>query len=644
MIKKIVFILLIASTNCYAQYYKTYDWDKEAKRHQLSSTDLETPSIGILKKNIVEYSKSLFSEQTLKSFETQHTIVRVNNDKGISRHNTVYIPMYAVKEVIDIKARTISPDGSVTLLNKDNIKEVKNVEEYGDFKIFAIEGVEKNSEIEVLYTVEKQYDMHGTETIQSDYPIKEAQFLFITGDLNSEIKAYRTENRFETITIDEKSAKLFTLHNIPAMVEEEYSTPDANKIAIAYQCFSQDQNITQDMFWNNVVNNIGRKFFPETASEKVNEDIKSFTKDQTDLTVFKVASLVDNFIKSNFNIIKNNNAELSDLDYILKNRSASEFGIIKAYAHYLKALNIEYEFVVTSNRFINKFDPDFFTPNMLRDFIIYLPTEKKYISPNNIENRVGEAPFNLLGNYGLYITNNLEYYFSKIVQADDNFSHINRTTDISFDADVESATLKQYQEYSGHWATTNRAVLNLSSEQNIKQFEDYLTGSGIEDKHVENFETVNTNMNPTAYNVPFIVKSTITSESILEEAGDSYIFQIGKVIGTQSELYQETKRMNPIEMQYPNQYDYKITVNIPEGYTVEGLDALKIDKSFTAVNGKKVCKFESDYTLEGDKLIVTIQEFYKSNEYDLNRYEEFRAVINAASDFNKASILLKVVE
>ena len=30
--------------------------------------------------------------------------------------------------------------------------------------------------------------------------------------------------------------------------------------------------------------------------------------------------------------------------------------------------------------------------------------------------------------------------------------------------------------------------------------------------------------------------------------------------------------------------------------------------------------------------------------YDLERYEEFRTVINAASDFNKAAILLKEKE
>ncbi|MCF6308830.1 MAG: hypothetical protein L3J09_12890, partial [Flavobacteriaceae bacterium] len=545
---------------------------------------------------------------------------------------------------IDIKARTINADGKIMLLNKDNIKEVNNVEEYGGFKIFAIEGVEKNSEIEVLYTVEKEYDMHGTETLQSNYFIKEAQFLFITGDLNAKVKAYRTETPFETITVEGKHAKLLTLKNLPAMIEEEYATPNANKIAVVFQCMPKEQNITQEMFWNNVVSNVGSNFFPEEVSPLVKTDIDILIDGDLDKTTFEKASLIDNFIKSNFTIVKNNNAELTDLEYILKNRTSSDYGILKVYANYLKAFDIEYEIVITANRFTYKFDPDFFTPNMLRDFLIYLPTEEKYIAPNRLEYRVGEAPFQILGNYGLFITESFEYYFSKIIQSDPNYSRIVRNTDITFDEEMESVSLKQYQEHTGHWAVTSKAILNLSTEQGIKEYEDYLTSSGIEDKVVKSFETENVDMNSLEYNLPFITRCTITSEALLEEAGDSYIFQIGKVIGTQSELYQETERVNPIEMTYPNQYDYDIKVHIPDGYTAEGLEVLNIDKSFKSVTGEKICKFESSYKLKGNTIVITIQEFYKSNEYNVSRYNEFRSVINAASDFNKTSILLKAVE
>ena len=644
MIKNILFaIIILITANSYAQYYKTYDWNTNPKLHNITKAETKASSIGILEKHIVEYFHDTLTQQ-LYSFETTHTINRVNNDKGINKHNTVYIPMRDVKNVIDIKARTINSEGKITILNNNNIKEIKNVQEYGDFKIFAIEGVEKGSEIEVLYTVEKEYDMHGNETLQSDYPIKEAQFLFITGDLKSRIKAYNTTASFKSIIANDRAAKLLTINNIPAMIEEEYATPMANKISVVYQCYPRGRNITQDMFWNNVVNNVGPKFFPKEINNKIKEDLTNVTKNNASLNVFQKATLLDDYIKSNFTIVKNNNPELSDLNYILANKSASDLGILKVYGNYLTAFNIEYEIVITANRYRRKFDPDFFSPNMLQDFLIYLPTEEKYIAPDRIEYRVEEAPFNFLGNYGLYITKNLEYYFSKIIQSDPNFSRINRVTDITFDEDLESVTINQSQEYTGHWSATSRAVLNLSTEQGIKDYEDYLTSSGIEDKVVNSYEALNTEMTQLEYNKPFITKSSITSEALLEEAGDSYIFQIGKVIGTQSELYQETKRMNPIEMQYPNQYDYKITIHIPEGYTVEGLEALKINKSYIAVTGQKTCKFESNYTLKDDKLIVTIQEFYKSNEYDLNRYDEFRNVINAASDFNKASILLKAIE
>ena len=639
MIKNILIIFLLATTTSFAQYFKTYNWNESPTLHTLSEEENKESSVGILKKIIVEYKPSAFGN-SIKMFETTHTITKVNDEKGISRHNTVYIPMFEVKDVVDIKARTISVDGKITLLNKDNIKEVKNVEEYGDFKIFAIEGVEKNSEIEVLYTVEKEYDMQGNETIQSDYLIKNAEFVFVTGDLNGKIKAYRTEKTFEETFADNRFARVLKLENIPAMIEEEYATPNANRIEVVYQCFAKGQNITQDMFWNNVVNNVGSKMFPETYSDIVKNDISNLLKDKGNLNRFQIINLVDDFIKTNFSVVQNNNPELSDLDYIFKNRVASDYGILQAYTQYLTALQVEYEIVITANRFTHKFDPDFFNPNALREFLIYIPNEAKYIAPDRIEYRLGEAPFNILGNYGLYITESLEYYFSKIVQNEPLYSRVIRTTNISFDEDIESVKLDQTQEFTGHWSVTNRAVLNLSGEQGIKEFEDYLTSSGIEDKVVESYETIYPELLQLEYNKPFISKSVITSESLLEEAGDSYLFQIGKVIGTQSELYQETERVNPIEMTYPNQYDYTITVTIPEGYNVEGLESLQINEAYLDVNNVKTAKFESDYVLEGNKLIITIQEFYKTHEFDLHKYEEFRAVINAASDFNKAVILL----
>jgi len=491
MIKHIFLALLfIVSSNCLAQFHITYKWESNPKLHELSEEDNKLSSVGILKKHIVEY----FAQDTEgipTRYETEHTITRVNDDKGIARHNTVYIPMYEVKQVVDIKARTISPSGKITVLNKDNIKEIKNVEEYGDFKIFAIEGVEKGSDIEVLYTVEKDFDMYGSEVIQQNYKINTAEFIFITDNLYSNIKAYRAKEEFKDAVIDDKLAKTLTLSNIPAMIEEEYATPDANRIAVVYQCFPPRQRITQEMFWDNIAYNVGSQFFPNSILPKAMEDVQIILDGETNISNFEKASRVDNFIKNNFNVIQNNNEELINLDYILEHRASSDYGILKVYAQYLTALEVEFEIVLTASRFEYKFDPEFFNPNMLRAFLIYLPQEKKYIAPDRIDYRVGEAPANILGNKAMFLKNDLSYYFKKIEESDPNYSRVKRITDITFDEDLSKAIISMHQEYTGHWATTNRAILSLSGDQAIKEFKNYLTSSGVEDKEIISYEILN---------------------------------------------------------------------------------------------------------------------------------------------------------
>lgn len=637
--KKIVIIsLLFITNNLFAQYYKTYDWSDNPKLHELTIEESKESSIGILKKSIVEFKQSAITGN-ISIYETTHNIFRVNDDKGISQHNQVYIPMYRVKKIKNIKARTINKDGKITNLNEDNIKKIENVEEYGDFQIFAIEGAEKESEIEILYTVEKEYSPFGTEVLQSNYPIKSSEMVFIPNSLSGFIKVYNTEQEFERTYLDNNLVEEIVIQDIPSIVEEEYATPDANKIYVVYQCFG-NPNLKQEDLWNNTVGNIASTFFLDNISPKIIKELKNnIFKDQPeDLSDYKKASLLENYIKSNYTVIDNQNKQLEDIDYILKNKSASDYGILKVYGQFLKAMAMDYQVVVTANRFDHRFDADFYNPNAFREFLIYLPKIKQYIIPNRIDYRVSEAPSNILGNNGVFINKNAEYYFAKIIQNDPNFSHIKRNMNITFVDDFEKAIIEEHQEYSGHWAIQNRAFMALTTGEQRADFEDYLTGSGIEDKNVTKLDLENTDMNQTEYNLPYIVKSTIESSSLIEEAGDSYIFQVGKIIGIQSELYQERERTNPIEMQYPNQYNYSIVVHIPEGYNVEGLESLVIHKKLEK-EGNILCKWDSGYKIKGNKLTISIEESYYVNEFPIENYKEFRSVINAASDFNKASIL-----
>ncbi len=637
--KKIFTIaLLLIATISFSQYYKTYDWEENPKLHELTAKENKESSIALLKKSIVEFKQSAITTN-ISIYETTHNIIRVNDDTGIAKHNQVYISMYNVKKIKSIKARTISKEGKITNLDENNIKQIENVEKYGDFQIFAIEGAENGSEIEVLYTIEKEFSPFGSETLQFDYPIKRSEMIFITNNLTGNIKTYNIDQSFDRTYLEEKLVEELVLNDIPATVEEDYATSNSNKIYVAYQCFG-NPDLTQENLWNNTISNIASGYFPKEIKKSAIAEVENvILKDQkSDISLYTKASLLENYIKNNFTVVKNRNEQLNDIDYILKNKTASEFSIVKAYAQFLEAMKIEYQIVITANRFEHKLDPEFYNPSALREFMIYLPEIKQYISPTRIDYRLSEAPSNILGNHGVFINKDVEYYFPKISQYDPNYSNIKRTMNISFSDDFDKVIIDENQEYTGHWGILYRALMTFFTGQDKVNLKDQLTGSGIEDKNILNFEVENTDINQTEYNLPYIVKSTTESSALLEEVGDSYIFQLGKIIGTQSELYQEKERVHPIEMQYPNQYNYTITVDIPKGYTLEGLESLEINKRME-VEGELFCKWLSEYEIKNNKLVITIEESYYINEFPKEHYEAFRQVINAASDFNKAAVL-----
>ena len=95
---------------------------------------------------------------------------------------------------------------------------------------------------------------------------------------------------------------------------------DANKIYVAYQCFG-NPNLTQEALWRNTVGNIGSSLFPKEVSSIVKEEVANelLKSDSETLTDFKKAALLENYIKSNFMVIENNNELLEDINYILKN-------------------------------------------------------------------------------------------------------------------------------------------------------------------------------------------------------------------------------------------------------------------------------------------------------------------------------------
>jgi hypothetical protein len=279
----------------------------------------------------------------------------------------------------------------------------------------------------------------------------------------------------------------------------------------------------------------------------------------------------------------------------------------------------------------------------LREFVIYLPNSEKYISPNRIEYRVSEAPDDLLGNYGIFIDKNLDYYFSEITQSNKNFSEIKKKIGISIPKNLKKLKIKEIRSFSGYWAIMNRNYVSLSENEETDFLIDYFTINGLNNKKVTNYSIQNFDISNNALNIPLKINSTIITTDLIEEKNGLVYLKIGKVIGLQSNLFEDNKRVNPIEINFPNSYNYKIEVEIPKGYRILDFSEMNRFKQYVSVNGNSTAKFLSTANIEGNKITVSIEEFYKELRYSKNRYIEFRQVINAAAKFYESKIILEKI-
>jgi hypothetical protein len=132
-------------------------------------------------------------------------------------------------------------------------------------------------------------------------------------------------------------------------------------------------------------------------------------------------------------------------------------------------------------------------------------------------------------------------------------------------------------------------------------------------------------------------KETFSVKKLMSRAGRNYIFEIGKLIGGQVKLEQTElqNRQTDIWLANARTIENNITVNIPAGYTVEGLEELNM----TVDNESGA--FQSIAKVEGDKLIVTTRKLYKKNFDKKEAWSNYVAFLEPAYKFSQSKVVLK---
>ena len=628
--------------------HASYTWD--AKRHErlpITAEEAALPAIMLRDFTSLEYYYDK-AARDMRLFATEHRIVRVNSSDGIERYNKIVVPVLESGAPVDIKARTISPRGEVHEVKAADMKELKDQEGGRGFRVFAVDGVEKGSEVEYFYTRERPFNHFGYEMLQSETAARDVVFELISPEtLTFEARVYHGPAVAVDTTLKDHHILRLNLKSVPAVREEAFANVQAQRMRLHYKlAYIANKGQVRQFTWADASQFLYRNMTTLTKDDtKAVAKVLAAAKLPTAGPVAERIVAAENYVKLNFNLEPGASPALPQ---VVATHNAPEAGFVHLLAAIYRTLGIDYELVVTSSRETNPFDGTFDTWDYLDNFALYFPATGKYLAPGRPDFRYGMLPASWTANPGLFIKGvtlgTTESAVGKVkdipaLTAEQSPHDIDVT--VAFAPDLSNSTLQLRQTMGGYPAAQIQPFWAMIPEAKrtelLQQFQKSIVPDAANFKKLE-ARNVERGLNP--LDKPFIVEGQLESAALLDKAGPRYLFKIGTLLGPQTELYQKEERQFDVENDNNRRYSRTIRFDVPAGYTVRNLNDLNVDVKAGGDAAKPDFNFRSSYVQTGQTVTVTVDENYRQIRWPKADFEAFRAVVNASANWNKVVLVL----
>ncbi len=627
--------------------YSGYNWTTFPAAKEIDSVKAVNGSVITLERRITDVYAN--KENIFEEISIFHRKIRVTTHEAVNDYNKIYVPVSNVIEILDIRARFISPEGKITELPKTSIHQVENLENKGDFKTFAIEGAETGGEIEYYYKLRKKYGPYGTQVMQGEQPRTNVQIIFVyPSKIEYLIKGYNGfpafSNRTDTMT--GKTYSEADIAVIPSLLKEKYADYRASLMRYEFTlAYNNYNSLLRTYSFSKISANIFGNVYALSKSDKTT--VKSVIKRLKlgGLDSRQKARIIENWVKSEIAVSEELTA-MPDLAEMIKLKQTTKSGALRLMVALLNEAGLNFEVVGTCDKNERIFDPDFNGFNFLEDYLIYFPELNEFIQPDNLVYRLGINPSSYQGSFGLFLhplnygekQKTLAYEVRQLPVDPYDKNADTMIVNLSLNLSELNLDASIYRVFYGEWAASIQSFWGFINEERHKTMISEIFNMGNQNTTINSYKISHEHQSDIAVN-PLKWNVELTAHSLVEQAGNDLIVKIGETIGEQSELYQETKRNLPIAVSEMHNYYRKLIFNIPSGYSISNLADLNMNVEMQN-NGKVSCCFTSWYEVSGNKLIVYSREYYKEKGYPAGLFEDFRKVINAAADFNKKTIIL----
>lgn len=631
-------------------FFEAYDWESTANYEKVKFDDQGAVILKDLKA-IEFYFDSEYN--TLLQLSTFHTKVQVNTHEAVEIYNKHYMPMNRVLAIEDLRVRVLSESG-VREIEEIDLKDYQGQDDYSSYKYFAIDGVEVGSQIEYIYTFKMIPQLEGSrEFFQSDELKLNTEFhIFCEDKMFFNTKSYNgfTEVILDTVSVDGKNHYYAKMEKIDPLESELYAPYTNNLMRIEYKVDyilpASDVKLYTYHQLSNQLNAYllgGKTKKTEKAVSKLSKSLKLDGKSE-----IEKIRIIENFIKRNIALSESGGDEINNLEYVIEKHVANQRGIMKLFVALFEINEIDYYFGLTSDRTRVVMDPEFESYSFLENYFFYFPGIDKYMAPTESLYRLGFIPYNWSNNYGLFVRNVKlggttagigEVRFIEPLE----YKESEDVLDIQLDfvGEFEELDIDIQRSLTGYNATYIQPIFEIIPENETKSVAMKLLNFSGKDVELQSFEVKNATLD-SFYLKPFILKGHAnTKSSFFNKAGGRYLLKIGEMIGEQVAMYQQNERKLPVENEFNRNYQRTIRFELPKGYKVTNLEDLNLKLTYSEEDGQDAMGFQSSYEIKGNQVIVYIHEYYKKLDLPLEKFDQFRKVINAAADFNKKVLIFE---
>jgi hypothetical protein len=507
--------------------------------------------------------------------------VKIFTENGREKYSKIDVPFTKYKKVKDIEARVIKADGSIVLLNKEDIFE-REIAKLDKAKIkaksFAVPNIEPGVIVEYRYKEVFKYSSASNMRMmfQHDVPIQNISYYF--KPYNS--TKYYTFNMSDNKFIKDKGGYYrATMTDVPALKNEPRMPPE-DEVRSWLLLYYADQKETSNDFWARTGYYIS-KGFDIKDTLKPGKDIKTAAAEIVGGATAPDEQLAKlyQFCQTKINNITYD-PQLTDeqKELIKPSKSASDTykklqgtddDINELFASLASALGLEARLAFGGDR--SEF---FFNPRQAHQSFIHFGAiavkvngQWKYYDPGDPFISYGMLPWNeedtavLLLGYKDYVT-------TETRGADVDKSVANRSGKFKL---LEDGTLEGTVkiEYTGHlsylYKSNNYDDSQSKREETLKDaIKERMSTAEVSDISIENVMTPEK---------PFTYQYKVRIPNYAQKTGKRLFLQPGFFEYGSNPIFSSASRKYNIFFHYAWSENDNIEIQLPEGYTLDNADA-----------------------------------------------------------------------